>query len=103
MRGLKKALLLAATRLPMDGKDIPGDAEKIKNWPSKRLLTTARKNERENGYGHFVGPQPKLLILWATALVQWVVLAETPCNVETSVNLAAAGDASAARARRVYR
>ena len=44
MRGLKKALLLAATRLPMDGKDIPGDAEKNKNWPSKRLLTTARKN-----------------------------------------------------------
>jgi len=28
MRGLKKAPLLAATRLPMDGKDIPGDAEK---------------------------------------------------------------------------
>ena len=27
----------------------------------------------------------------------------TPCNVETSVNLAAAGDASAARARRVYK
>ena len=27
----------------------------------------------------------------------------TPCSVETSVNLAAAGDASAARARRVYR
>ena len=76
MRGLKKAPLLAATRLPMDGKDIPGDAEKIKNWPSKRLLTTARKNERENGYRHFVGPQPKLLILWVTALVQWVDIAQ---------------------------
>ena len=71
MCGLKKALLLAATRLPMDSKDILGDAEKNKNSPSKLLLTTARKNERENGYGHFVRPQPKLLILWATALVQW--------------------------------
>ena len=35
MRGLKKALLLAATRLPMDGKDIPGDAEKNKNWAGR--------------------------------------------------------------------
>ena len=60
MRGLKKALLLAATRLPMDGKDIPGDAEKKQELAFKAVADNSKKKRTRERIRTFRGAATKV-------------------------------------------